>query len=394
MNNSLYVLWFEELDPELLTTIPSCAKLAASGVDLRLTPSPLVEKGVCYYQTLTGTNSGKLGRFDLVYPERYTAREDHSIPEGALGRLLPDMLRSRKLTVISTEIKGKPELDALANQSYDCTIVRVLDMAADPGAIDSIVQRCIELANPIAHMFVLTDVWRPAPAKLVNVNDFLADVGLLEVSAPRNRANIVWPETLAYGLGTGQIWINLRGREPQGIVNAGREYQEVCDALVNELRNNWFDPQTKEVIVEQVLKKEDVYTGEYLFKAPDLIVQYRSGYAASPNSFSLGFDGESMLKLEGEVNKKAPFARLIGSGPNLVSGLKESASLIDVAPSVMYLLGQPISLRVDGKVISSMFTESYRHLTPEKRVEEDEELLSDEEEGLIVDRLRDLGYLG
>jgi hypothetical protein len=63
-------------------------------------------------------------------------------------------------------------------------------------------------------------------------------------------------------------------------------------------------------------------------------------------------------------------------------------------PSVMYLLGQPITMEVDGDVLLSMFTSAYLQQVPIRRVSSDEELLSDEEEGMIVDRLRDLGYLG
>src|SRR5581483_8001633 len=179
-----------------------------------------------------------------------------------------------------------------------------------------------------AHLFVLTGVSSPSPRTLVNVNDFLADEGLLEVRQPRSRATIIWSETLAYGLGTGQIWVNLRGREPQGIVNSGREYQEVCNVLIRELRTNWLDSVTYEPVVEQVFKKDEIYTGEYLFKAPDLTVVYRPGYAASPNATNLDLDGESILSAQQTDHvavasdpgqSQAPYARLIAGGPSLVS---------------------------------------------------------------------------
>jgi hypothetical protein len=394
MKNSVFILWFEGLNPEIFSTVPSLTRLATDGVDLRLAPLPLFERGVCYYQTLTGTGSGKFGRFDAVYPERYTARESPGIPEGAVGRLLPEILRSQKLAVTSLEISDKCAIDTLAGQTFDCTLVRFLDAGnAEPDTIEAIVQSCVELAPPAAHMLVLTDVWNQAPGKLVNINDFLTDVGLLEVGVSRNHEHIAWSETLAYGLGTGQVWINLRGRESQGVVSSGREYQEVRDALVSELRTNWRDPQTNQPVVERVLKREDAYTGEFLFKAPDLIVVYRPGYATSPRGAALDFDGLSVCEVDAGVNAKAPYARIIASGPCLVNGLTWTASLIDLMPSVMYLLGQPIPMHVDGHIISSMFTQSYRQRTPE-RFADDDDLLSDEEQDLIVDRLRDLGYLG
>jgi len=195
-------------------------------------------------------------------------------------------------------------------------------------------------------------------------------------------------------LGTGQIWVNLRGREPQGIVGSGAEYQKVCEALINELRSNWLDPRTNRPVVAQVLKKEDAYTGEYLFKAPDLVIVYRPGYSTSSNATFLDFDGESVREVNTSSDAIAPYAQLIAGGPCLVSGFAESCSLVDVMPSLLYLLGQPIPHFIDGQVISSMFTSSYRQQTPLKVVEDESDLLSEEEEGLVVDRLRDLGYLG
>lgn len=396
MSNSIFILWLEGVNPENLSSVPSLSRLKSSGVDVQLKPLPLVEKSVCYYQALTGMGSGKFGRFDAVYPREYKAHTDRSVPEGSLGRLLPDILRSQKLTVTFLEVKHKSELDILADQTNDCTLVRFLD-AGNAGAdeIDAVVQRCIELINSETHLLMLTDPWSPATHTMVNVNDFLVDAGLLEVGTARNREDINWTETLAYGLGTGQIWINLRGREPRGIVGSGSEYQEVCNALINELGSKWLDPETSEPIVERVLRKEEAYAGDYLFKAPDLIVVYRPGYSASPKAIELDFDGVSVHEDTASLHKGAPpYARLIASGPNLGSGLVGTGTLVDVVPTVMYLLGRPIPMHVDGDVISSLFTRDYRQQTPVKRLESDDDLLSDEEEGMIVDRLRDLGYLG
>jgi hypothetical protein len=398
MKNRVFLLWLEGLNPESLSAVPSVAKLAAGGVDLQLAPLPLVEKGVSYYQTLTGTGSAKFGRFDAVHPEKYLAHEDAGVPDGAFGHLLPDLLRLQKLSVTFLETKDRTALASLSDQTYDCAVVRMLNMDnAGADEVDSIVQRCVELATPETHIFVLTDVWNPAPRKYVNINDFLVDAGLLEVGASRKREDIVWSETLAYGLGTGQLWVNLRGRESQGIVGSGREYKEVCDALVNELRTNWRDPQTNELVVEQVLRKEEAYSGEYLFKAPDLIVTYRPGYAASPNASALDFDGQSVSETEtasSDAPAAAPFARLIAGGSSLSSGTSQAASLVDIVPTILYLLDRSIPMHVDGNVISSIFTPAYREQIPVKRFDSDDDLLSDEEEGMIVDRLRDLGYLG
>jgi hypothetical protein len=177
-------------------------------------------------------------------------------------------------------------------------------------------------------------------------------------------------------------------------VRSGNEYQQVRDALINELCSNWRDPQTGELVVERALKKEEAYSGPYLFKAPDLVVVYRPGYVASPKAAALEFDGVSISGNESILRGSAPTARLIGIGPHLAKGFAGQAALVDVMPSVMYLLEQPVPMDVDGDVLSSMFTSAYLKEIPVHRIDSDEELLSDEEEGMIVDRLRDLGYLG
>jgi len=368
--------------------------MAAEGVDIHLTPQPLTEKRTCYYQILTGMGAGKFGYFDAVKPVAYHVHLEDGIPDGILGHLLPDILCIRGLAAASVEAKNCDELEAVAQQAQDCTIVRV-SVENDVAAIESLVKRCTEHLAAGTHLLVLTDVWFEPAVKFVNMNNFLADIGLLEVSTPRSRENIAWTETLAYYLGSGQIWVNLSGREPQGSISPGREYQQVCEALQQEL-STWQDPDTGEAIVRQVLKKEDAYTGEYLFKAPDLIVEYHPGYAASPQAIMLDFDTVAVYAAGSSKSGKArtPHARLIASGPNLVSGHSENASLVDVMPNVMYLLGQPVPERVDGRVISALFTPSHRQQHRQEHIADDESLLTSEEEGHIEDRLRALGYLG
>ncbi|HEV7126374.1 MAG TPA: hypothetical protein VGN32_02910 [Ktedonobacterales bacterium] len=397
MRNTALVLWLEGLDPEQIASMPALREVAHRGVDLRLVPMPLAEPTVCYYQTLTGMGAGKIGRFDSVYPERYVARDTIGLPQGIQGRLLPDVLGIRGLAATFEELTDPDAYTTLPEQTTDCAIVRVrAGTDTDSATLDALVRRCGELAPPATHLLILTDVWRPAPTKLVNINDFLADIGLLEVGSRRSAEAIVWPETLAYGLGTGQVWVNLRGREPHGGVRSSQEYQEVRDALVEQFTTQWLDPDTNEPVVEQVIKKEAAYTGDFLFSAPDLIVVFRPQYGASPRAIGLEFDGVSVRTNDAYAGTSvgAPSARLIAAGPVFASGLTATASLIDFAPSVMYLLGQPIPQNVDGRVITSMFSESYCQQHPVAYDDTDPGALSQEEESLIVDRLRTLGYLG
>ena len=393
MNNSVSIVWLEGIHPERLSQLSSVSALLSQGSDVHFTPQPLIEATQCYYQTVTGMGAGKIGRFDAVRSENYRVQENTETPEGATGHLLTDILQARKLRVTSVEVTGAQDLQSLTGQSYDATLIRVRQaVKLDNTSLDALIKQCFEAA-PSSHMVVLTDVNSDPIVAYVNINDFLVEAGLMETS---EATTINWTETLAYSLGTGQVWVNLRGRESQGVVRAGKEYQEVLAALINELTTNWLDPQTNQPVVEHVYKKEEVYTGDYLFKAPDLSVEFRPGYAASNRAFSLALDGQSVQIDNAAMREKVhtPYARMIASGPIIAHENVAQASLLDFVPTMLYLLGQAIPQSVDGTVVETLFTQAYRTQTPVKRSENDADLLSDEEEGMIVDRLRDLGYLG
>lgn len=390
------ILWLEGIDPLRLEQVPAVEAIATHGADLHLVPSPLAEQSTCRYQTLTGMGNGSFGRFDGVRPGNYIAHTEAGIPEGAHGRLLPDMLRQQGLGAVCLEASDDT-WSLLAGQTHDCAIVRLPEVGSrDIDTLDATINHYAELLHPAGHCIVLTDAWAPPPVTHLNINDFLADVGLLEVRGSRAAANVIWAETLAYGLGTGQVWVNMRGRESQGAVAPGREFQEVCDEVIRALRADWVDPQTNEPVVEAVLQKEEAYTGDYLFKAPDLTVVFRPGYAASPRATALDFDGISVRPTGGSPvgREGAPYARLVGSGPALASGCKTSARLIDVVPSLFYLLNQPMLSHFEGRAILPAFTRAYRDRTPVRSAQDSVAPLSMEDERVIVDRLRALGYLG
>jgi predicted AlkP superfamily phosphohydrolase/phosphomutase len=188
----------------------------------------------------------------------------------------------------------------------------------------------------------------------------------------------------------------MRGREPQGIVAPGAEYEDVCNALIGALRNDWRDPMTGEPVVEQALRKEDAYTGEYLFSAPDLVITWRPGYAPSARAAALRLDGAPVQVSDrpGARAASVPYARLIASGPAFLPGGCAIGRLVDVVPSVLYLFGLPIPAHLDGHVMSDLFSSAYRDQTPIIHASAEVAPLSMEEEEAIVDRLAALGYLG
>jgi len=94
--------------------------------------------------------------------------------------------------------------------------------------------------------------------------------------------DVDWSRTRAYGLGFNALYLNLAGREGQGVVDPAD-----ADALMAEISGKleaWRDPQGGRAAVRRVYRARDVYHGERLAEAPDLVVGYDAGYGCSDDS--------------------------------------------------------------------------------------------------------------
>src|SRR5262249_1112766 len=117
----------------------------------------------------------------------------------------------------------------------------------------------------------------------LNVNSWLRDHGyLVQAAVAAGHENddffpgVDWSRTRAYALGTGQIYVNLKGREGKGIVNAGPEYQALLDAIARELEAE-VDPSTGERFVAKVYKGPETFAGAPPERAPDLQIAFKDG---------------------------------------------------------------------------------------------------------------------
>lgn len=88
-----------------------------------------------------------------------------------------------------------------------------------------------------------------------------------------------WSQTRAYGLGLNGLYVNLKGRERDGIVDPAEK-----SALLDELRAKLLavrDPENGTPAISAVYRTDEVYTGPFVGRAPDLIIGYRRGYRCS-----------------------------------------------------------------------------------------------------------------
>jgi len=112
----------------------------------------------------------------------------------------------------------------------------------------------------------------------VNIDAWLRAHGYLGVSAS-DEAKLaqVDESTRAFSMTPGRIFVNLRGREPRGSVEPGAEYE----ALRNEIADGLMkltDPDSGEPIMDGVVGREEIWHGEALELAPDLLAIPRDGY--------------------------------------------------------------------------------------------------------------------
>ena len=114
-----------------------------------------------------------------------------------------------------------------------------------------------------------------------NLNTWLQQNGYLATVAGKgtdaNLGNIDWSHTRAYGLGLNGVYLNLKGRERNGLVTPGKE----ADALIREIRSRLLavkDPAADLSVITRVDIASQVYQGPYRNAGPDLLVGYNRGY--------------------------------------------------------------------------------------------------------------------
>jgi predicted AlkP superfamily phosphohydrolase/phosphomutase len=225
------------------------------------------------------------------------------------------------------------------------------------------------------------------------------------VDAATSYRSVDWSRTKAFNDGArDELWINLMGREPKGIVRAGEEYEKLRDFMMESLLQA-RDLKTGERVVNEARRREDIYHGKHVSKAPDIFVQWRQDFVISGLQ-STG-SGKSRPGKTAAAIKPPLFSGghrrngvAIVRGPQIKRGHAfAKAGITDLAPTILYLLGLPVPEDMDGRVLQEIIREDYwqRH-SPERRPIEtesrtDEEDYSQEDKKKIWEKLKGMGYI-
>ena len=213
-------------------------------------------------------------------------------------------------------------------------------------------------------------------------------------------SNVDWSRTRAYSRGNyGQVFINLKGREPQGSVEPGREYEEVRQSIKRDLLAT-RDDKTGEPMFKDIYMREEIYDGPYLEEAPDIVFlprDMRNKALGTLDFTSNRFD----FPVYGNSGDHRMDGIFLGLGPAFRKGARlEPLSVLDVAPTVLHLLGLPVPKQMDGKVAAGALDGDYMAKNPVR--EADMELLgrargsalSAGDSDDIRKRLEGIGYIG
>jgi predicted AlkP superfamily phosphohydrolase/phosphomutase len=151
--------------------------------------------------------------------------------------------------------------------------------------MDQILARVLEEVDERTTLIVMSDHGFAPFYRMVHLNNWLAETGFLalydqeRLEAKRIAADVDWLRSKAYALGFNGIYLNLFGREPNGLVTENTK-AAVLDEIERKLLA-WQDPKTGKPVVSRVYRPSEVYSGPYVHHAPDLIVGYARGYRAS-----------------------------------------------------------------------------------------------------------------
>jgi len=218
-------------------------------------------------------------------------------------------------------------------------------------------------------------------------------------------SRIDWSRTQAYGLGMyGNIHINLAGREPQGTVKPGQEYEQLRDRIAEGIMA-LKDPDTGEPAVERVWRREELYDGPLMEVAPDLLIGWKdyAYYAsvASDSGTDTIFSGHG--KIDSSDFTHVGTHRLAGTivawGPHIKKGRINDARLLDLAPTMLYLADLPIPEDMNGRVLEGLFDEEFLKSKPPRyegttrAISGEEFAYSDDEAKGVEERLKGLGYI-
>ena len=210
--------------------------------------------------------------------------------------------------------------------------------------MDGVLGQVMQKLDASTTLLVLSDHGFAPYYRSFNLNAWLLERGYiaLKEGAPREGGdylvNVDWSRTRTYGLGLNALYLNLKGRERNGIVD-----RAAVDGLLTELESELLavrDPVDNQPVIARVDRASRAYAGPYASDAPDLLIGYARGYRAGWGTVLGGFSAQ-VLEDNAEpwsgdhcIDFRAVPGVLL-SNRKVESG----GTLVDVAPTILAEFG-------------------------------------------------------
>jgi predicted AlkP superfamily phosphohydrolase/phosphomutase len=211
--------------------------------------------------------------------------------------------------------------------------------------------------------------------------------------------DVDWSASKAYAIGStaGQVYVNLKGREPEGIIESGKEYEAVREDIISELRA-LVDRETGETIIEDIYTKEELYSGPHAVTAPDIVFLPKGLEIVAFGEYE--FASHRMLDYShGLSGSHRMDGVLMMQGMGLRKGIKiVNANIMDIAPTVLYLLGLSVTKDMDGAVLKDAIPDEVFEENPVQFVDDATHSVraggtyTKSEEDQLKAQLKSLGY--
>ena len=170
-------------------------------------------------------------------------------------------------------------------------------------------------------------------------------------------SRIDWKQTRAFHLPTdlfGYIRINLKGREPLGIVEPGSEYDDIC-SRISEALKGLVNPHTGKRIVQEIFHTDRLFPGPQRERLPDLIVAWEDEPLVN------GAYSEEIGRLQGtspdpRSGNHKPQGFGIFHGPGIKKQKAAEAHVVDIAPTILKYFGLKSPSDCDGRPLTDVFS--------------------------------------
>ena len=286
-------------------------------------------------------------------------RDVYVAVDRALGRIVSAAPEDAVVLVVSGDgmgpnYSGSHVLDALLEQRGLFTSGAARERAAPPGAGQggkgrkSLVKRVRNLV--------------PTSLRHAISRHLLPDFVNERLAIRWMTADIHWPATRAFPISNaneGYIRINLKGREPEGVVAPGAEYEGLCETLVRVL-SGLTNPRTGRSAIRRVRRAGDIYSGPCRDSLPDVIVNWDPSAEVTTELLA---EGGGLVRTEKAgyalppyyVGNHRPAAFVVAQGPGIAAGkVLAGGHILDLAPTLLAHFGVDRTPAMKGSVLDEL----------------------------------------